>query len=75
MKYIKLLLECLGLFIISIPLAYIYLLLTGEMQLNNFKEDWVLIIIFNFLSATVVFIIGVIRIKKKMNNANIKNDK
>lgn len=67
MKYIKLLLECLGLFIIGIPLGYVYVVITGDMQFPPSKEEWILMTIFSFIGTLVVFIIGFVRIKKSIH--------
>jgi len=64
----------LGIFIIVIPLGYLYSVITKEVQLNPSKEDWILIVVFSFLGAVVAFIIGVVRIKRNNGEKNdIKN--
>jgi len=64
----------LGIFIIVIPLGYLYSVITKEVQLNPSKEDWILIVVFSFLGAVGAFIIGVVRIKRNNGEKNdIKN--
>lgn len=77
MKYIKLLLECLGLFILGIPLGYVYVVITGDMELPPSNEDWILMTVFSFIGTVVVFIIGFVRIKKSIHKDDdvIKDEK